>query len=186
MLFASEREKRLFFEDLYQLGLKVAKKRYYCSPQTENVWSHEDIVSESILYINKKLQEKNFSCLGQLKAWFFLNLRQQARVFRKRYGSALSLNQEIGESATTLEQFIASRTVHPSLESVENKGKVAAALNSLPKDQKQIFQYFWIDGMNIQEICHAIPGANPKYVERSLKAAKLKLGRNMIVKSIKS
>jgi DNA-directed RNA polymerase specialized sigma24 family protein len=174
-MFESRQAKNSFFESLYKDGIRVAKRRYYLNSKNESQWNYIDLVNNAILAINSHLSTKTFESELHIRCWFFLELRAQAAKLRKHYSKYTSLNAVVGDSGSTLEDFIASRIVYPSLEDEDLKGAIADAMKVLSPEQQDFVYQAWVQGRAIGDI-----KGNDKYIKRSLDKAKLKMARKLM------
>lgn len=174
-MFRDRVEQNLFFQSLYGQALRVAKRRYGNGSECFN---YEDAVHDAIVYLHHRLVTglTEFESPSHLTRYFWLTLRgKSAAIYSKK--KEVSLSSAIGDTTMTLEDFVASRITYPSLEEEDDRGEIQKALNSLPKEQRELVYKVWIQGKALQDI-----KGNPRYLQRLLDDAKLKLCRKLIGK----
>jgi DNA-directed RNA polymerase specialized sigma24 family protein len=176
-MFRDRQEQNLFFTSLYYQALRSAKRRY---GGNENIiYSYQDAVHETIIYVNSSLQKRTFQSKLHLTCYFWLTLKGKAAGIYSRKRREVSLNSSMPDSECSLEDFIASRIVYPSLEDEEKKGEIEKALKVLSSEQRELITQVWIQGKLLTDI-----KGNQRYLQRLLDDAKLKLYRKLIGQKI--
>lgn len=178
-MYNCRRHRNLDFTELYKWGLKFANRIYYVEGFNELSYSPVEAVNEAILYLNKRLQERNFESESHIKYYFRLVIRGKINSLRKSFYNNKSFSYHkplYRDSSITFEDYIASRYYYPILEDEELKDKVDNAMCCLDKWERDCIYQVWVQGKSVKEI-----KGNKKLVERTLKKAKLKLSRRMFV-----
>ena len=154
MVHTCRRHRNHQYTELYGWGLKVARKIYSTTFDTEFAYSPEDAVIEAILYLDERLKKREFDSENHVKYYFKLCIKSKMQSLRQSFSSKkyFSMNSNLFDSEVTFEDYIASKIFYPTLEEDELRIKLDNAMKCLTSQERDYIYQVWVQG---KSICNA-------------------------------
>ena len=139
--------------------------RYAFAQLSGDFAAAEDIVSETFLAAVRQVVHLKPGG-GSLGAWLVAIARHKIMDLRRRRGRTHTGGQEIEMP----DPRPAANPLDP-LQAAETRAAVAAAMDRLPDDERQVLEWKYIEDLSVREIAHRL-GRTEKAVESSLYRAR--------------
>jgi RNA polymerase sigma-70 factor, ECF subfamily len=167
----------------YRPLLRLQARQLQLDPRLKQQWDSSDIVQDAYCLAIAKRDQFRGTTEGELICWLqqiLANIVKDkidaANAGKRNIGRAQSLDEAITESHVRLEAFLAAEQSTPSeqAERGETLVRVAAALDQLPEDQRDVIIHHHLHGAPVAEIAKRM-GKTKKAVAMLLYRGKRRL-----------
>ncbi|MGP0069829.1 MAG: sigma-70 family RNA polymerase sigma factor [Isosphaeraceae bacterium] len=132
--------------------------RLHLGPWLQGLMDSSDIVQETLLKAHENLSGFRGKTDGELRAWLRTILAQQLALIARKRGrqpvQAHSLELALEQSSARLESLLAADESSPSQQQIQSERliELAAALATLPEDQRTALELRYLDGLPVADV----------------------------------
>ncbi len=169
--------------DRYRPLLRLQARQLQLDPRLKRLWDSSDLVQDAYCRALKKRDQFRGTSEDELVRWLqriLANIVKDkidaARAEKRDIGRVQSLEQAVTDSHVRLDAFLAAAQSSPSeqAERGEMLLRLAAALDQLPEDQRDVIIHHHLHATPVAEIAERM-GKTPKAVAMLLYRGKRRL-----------